>query len=86
MESGWTEKKAHELPLHGTFDCLAGPAGIEPALTVLETAVLPLYEDPIIIINLNAWIPAGSPAAGGLETAVLPLYERRPYNLKAGQL
>lgn len=25
---------------------LAGPAGIESALTILETAILPLYEGP----------------------------------------
>ncbi len=30
---------------NGSF--LAGPAGIEPAPAVLETAVLPLYEGPM---------------------------------------
>ena len=30
---------------------LAGAVGIEPTLTVLETAVLPLYDAPITIVR-----------------------------------
>lgn len=32
---------------------LAGATGIEPALTVLETGVLPLYDAPVCLININ---------------------------------
>lgn len=34
---------------------LAGPAGIEPALKVLETSVLPLYEGPRFIQKHGIW-------------------------------
>ena len=32
---------------------VAGATGIEPALTVLETGVLPLYDAPVCLININ---------------------------------
>lgn len=32
---------------------MAGVAGIEPASAVLETAVLPLYDTPNLLINDN---------------------------------
>lgn len=33
------------------FVSMAGPAGIEPALKVLETSVLPLYEGPMFLAD-----------------------------------
>lgn len=30
---------------------LAGPAGIEPASSVLETPILPLYDGPMILVG-----------------------------------
>ena len=41
-----------------TFDIfLAGEAGFEPTLTVLETAVLPLYYSPKKVGDLFVWSP-----------------------------
>ena len=35
---------------------MAGDEGIEPSLTVLETAVLPLDESPILICVPAGWV------------------------------
>ncbi len=40
--------KSAELYRH-IYTVLAGVVGIEPTLTVLETAVLPLYDTPITL-------------------------------------
>ena len=32
---------------------MAGVTGIEPALAVLETVVLPLYDTPVALVNYN---------------------------------
>ena len=49
----WTHvniKKVWHILLYQTnASLMAGVTGIEPALTVLETAVLPLYDTPKVI-------------------------------------
>ena len=47
MNKSFRENKHKKTPVIGVSFCLlAGVAGVEPALTVLETAVLPLNYTP----------------------------------------
>ena len=48
--SGTNKKKAVVLSYNSPY---TGEAGIEPALTVLETAFLPLEDSPIFLIDAN---------------------------------
>ena len=61
---------------HFATFAMAGAAGIEPTLTVLETAVLPLNYAPI---NGGEWIRTTEPKGTDLQSAAFSHFATPPY-------
>ncbi len=62
---------------HFATIAMAGAAGIEPTLTVLETAVLPLNYAPIIF-NGGEWIRTTEPKGTDLQSAAFSHFATPP--------
>ena len=59
------------------FSLVAGVAGIEPTLTVLETAVLPLNYTPILVVEGDGFEPP-NPQGVDLQSTAFSLFAIPP--------